>query len=316
MSFFGNATNGPKKDPSKKASIGVVIPPAELKEIAMNRTNVQVTPHKNAKISEVKAFQKEILSPSLAKSSTPTQNVLPTYIPGLDEMIEDNGFERGSTILITGGAGCGKTTICCQMLYNAIKDGEKVVYISLEEEVKKLKAHMKKNFGWDFSLYEKNNQATFIQMDPIDVARKIESQVAAQKGKLLIEMEDFDFPFKPDRIVLDSLSALSIAFENSESYRKFIRHLFKRFEETNSLVFMIGENEQNPRMYSHAGVEEYLVDGVVVLYNIKSGSQRITALEILKLRSSKHAKKIVPFNLTKTGIEVFPDQEIFEEPNS
>src|SRR3989338_6546287 len=117
-----------------------------------------------------------------------------------------------------------------------------------------------------------------------------------------------EFPFKPDRIVLDSLSSLSIAFEGSDAYRTYLHYLIEKLESYHSLNFMISETEQDPRVYSRAGIEEILVDGVVVLYNIKTNAIRQQALEILKLRSSNHKKMLVPFAITPKGLQVYGDQ--------
>ena len=61
------------------------------------------------------------------------------------------------------------------------------------------------------------------------------------------------------------------------------------------------------------GIEEFLADAVVVFYNIKVHNTRENALEILKLRSSAHSKKLVPYKITPRGFEIYIDQEIFRE---
>ena len=134
----------------------------------------------------------------------------------------------------------------------------------------------------------------------------------SSREKLSINLEDeFTLPFTPDRIAFDSLTALSNAFGSTESYRRYIRYLFERFEKYNSVNFFISETQQDPKIYSMAGIGEFLADGVIVLYNIQSGSSREQALEILKLRSSGHLKQIVPYEITSEGIKIFPYQEIF-----
>jgi len=77
----------------------------------------------------------------------------------------------------------------------------------------------------------------------------------------------------------------------------------------NSLL--ITETEQIPKVFSKTGVEEFLADGVVVLYNIKRGNIRERAIEILKLRGAEHQKRIVAFEVTREGVIVYPEQEVF-----
>ena len=121
--------------------------------------------------------------------------------------------------------------------------------------------------------------------------------------------------FHPQRVIIDSLSALSAAFEdNKENYRIYLMKLFEDLERHNSINLVISETEQEPMLYSRTGVEEFLVDGVIVLYNIRQGQLRERAIEILKLRCSNHSKSLVPYKMTpKKGIEIFHEDVVFLE---
>jgi KaiC/GvpD/RAD55 family RecA-like ATPase len=76
---------------------------------------------------------------------------------------------------------------------------------------------------------------------------------------------------------------------------------------------LITETEQVPTIFSQTGVEEFLADGVVVLYSLKHGNIRENAIEILKLRGAAHQKKIVAMQITSKGVIVYPEQEVFSE---
>lgn len=66
-----------------------------------------------------------------------------------------------------------------------------------------------------------------------------------------------------------------------------------------------------PTIFSTTGVEEFLADGVIVLYHFKQGNVRENGIEVLKLRGAKHQKKIVALQITDEGIVVYPEQELF-----
>jgi KaiC/GvpD/RAD55 family RecA-like ATPase len=135
------------------------------------------------------------------------------------------------------------------------------------------------------------------------------------KGELLINIEPIIFPkdFDPDFIVLDSLTAIASAFvEKEESYRIYIEQLFRFFEKSRATTFLITETEQVPHIYSTRGVEEFLADGVIVLYNIKSGNVRERAIEVLKMRRAQHLTKIVAMTIGTKGVQIYPDQEVIE----
>ncbi len=232
-------------------------------------------------------------------------SIVPTGIKDFDSLIKMGGLESGSTTLLAGGAGTGKTTFCIQsMYYSALQRGEKSIYISFEEEPEKIKIHMKRNYNWDLEKLEKKGLFAIIQVDPVDVARGVEQILLDREGELKIDLNKIELPFHADKIAIDSLSALSIAFTEEQSYRKYVRELFESLESMNSIAYIISETDQNPTIYSRGGIEEFLADGVVVLYNIKKNSKRENALEILKLRSSAHKKEMVSYKITDQGIEI------------
>ena len=248
------------------------------------------------------------------KREVQKQDALPLYISCLDEMLAEHGIERGSTLLVSGGCGTGKSTFAMQSVYNGImENGEKAVYISFEEQLKKLRKHMSRHFGWDLDKLEREKKFALIKADPFAIARSVEAYLAEQKGELLVEVQEINLPFQPDRIIIDSLSALAVAFMgNVENYRYYIRYMFEILEKYNSVNFVISETEQDPGVYSRTGIEEFLADGVIVLYNKQEGKSRQGYLEILKLRNSAHIKKIVPFEMTARGIEISKSKEITE----
>lgn len=230
--------------------------------------------------------------------------ILSTRVSTFDQLIADHGFERGSTILISGGAGTGKTTFCMQSIYNGALYGEKGIYLSFEEQPEKIIGHMKKNYGMDFEPLIKAGLVAIIKIDPGIIARSLEESLLQKEGGLKIRLKEISLPFVPARICVDSLSALSIAFEKEETYRKYIREMFESLETSQAISFVITETEQNPTVYSRTGVEEFLAEGVMVLYNLKKGNKRENALEILKLRSSRHKKGLVPYTFGPKGIEI------------
>lgn len=237
-----------------------------------------------------------------------------TGILGLDKLLTD-GIPKGSSVLIAGGAGSGKTILCLQMMANAAKQGKKCLYMSFEESEERLKHHMK-DFRWDVERFEKEGNLLIQRFNPFDITRNVEALLAKAKGELLIDITPVILPkgFKPDFIVVDSLTAIGSAFVGrEESYRIYIEQLFRFFEGLAANSFLITETKEVPTVFSTTGVEEFLADGVIVLYSIKRGSIRESGIEVLKLRGAKHQKEIVAMQITDAGIEVYPEQEVYSE---
>lgn len=235
-----------------------------------------------------------------------------TRVPGFDKLVEQ-GIPKGATILVAGGAGSGKTIFCLQILASHSLQGEKCLYMSFEESEEKLRQHMD-DFGWNPAELERRGLLKIQRFNPFDITRSVDALLAKAKGELLIDIEPILIPndFSPDIIALDSLTAIASAFVGKEdSYRIYIEQLFRFFEKIKATTFLITETEQIPKIFSTTGVEEFLADGVIVLYSIKRGNVRENAIEILKLRGTKHQKKIVPFRVSNRGIEVYPEQEVY-----
>ncbi|MCX6817405.1 MAG: AAA family ATPase [Candidatus Aenigmarchaeota archaeon] len=249
----------------------------------------------------------------LSAKAKESENFIKTGIEGFDGLIE-KGIPKGSAILIAGGAGSGKTIMCLQILAHAAKNGKKGFYMSFEESESRLRKHME-DFGWNATEYEKKGNLVIKRMSSYEIARAVEGLLAKERGELLIDLEPILLPdnYKPDLVVIDSLSAIASYFMGKTGqYRSYVEQLFRYFERMGTTSFMIAETKQIPEVFSPTGVEEFLADGVVVLYNIRKGDIRENAIEILKLRGTKHVKKIVAMQIVDNqGIAVYPDQEVF-----
>ena len=121
--------------------------------------------------------------------------------------------------------------------------------------------------------------------------------------------------FKPDFVVIDSLTSIASAFSGEESrFRIYMEQLFRYLEKNKMTNFLIRE-VSSP---SHVGTTfkeqgeavSFLSDGIIVLYNvIYDSGQRTSALEILKMRGVGFKKEIVELKImNKKGIEVNPDK--------
>lgn len=236
-------------------------------------------------------------------------------IPGFDELFE-KGIPKGISTLVAGGPGSGKTIFGLQTLNHAALNGEKCLYMSFEESPERLKKHMH-DFGWNPEELEEKGLLIIKRYDPLEVTRIVEALLEKTKGELLIKATPVFLPegFKPDRIVVDSLSSIAAAFiGREENYRIYAEQLFRYFEELGATSFLISETETDPRRLTRSGVEEFLADGVIVLYNLRKGDRRENAIEIIKIRGAKFQKKVVVMEIIGgKGIVVYPTQKVFGE---
>lgn len=234
-----------------------------------------------------------------------------TGVKGLDKLFDD-GIIRGTSIIVAGGTGTGKTILSLQIMHESLEKGEKCLYMTLEESEEKLMDHMH-DFGWDGEEAIKNGQLIIKRINPFDLVRSIDALLAKAKGELLMDVAPVMLPkdFTPNKIFIDSLTAMAAAFtQKDETYRIYIEQFFRYLESTGATSFLITETDQLPTRFSPTGVEEFLADGVIVLYNIRKSTFRQRALEVLKMRGVSHKHTVVAMDITKKGIDIFPEKEI------
>jgi len=240
-----------------------------------------------------------------------------TGIPGFDKLFE-KGIPEGSSVLVEGGPGSGKTIFCLQVTYNSCKRGLKTLYMSFEEPERRLKSHMR-SFGWDPEKYEKKGLLLIKRFNALDIARSVEALLSEAKRELLIDVQPVLIPkaFQPDIVCIDSLSSIASAFSGEESrFRIYMEQLFRYLESHNITSFLIRETA-NPTHIGAVYVERgeavsFLSDGIIVLYNvIYSNGRRGRAIEILKMRGDNIKRKIVEMKIiNKKGIVVYPNRQL------
>ncbi|HHH80190.1 MAG TPA: hypothetical protein ENL13_04740 [Thermoplasmatales archaeon] len=260
-----------------------------------------------AKPEEVKEEDGEINPPLF-------QEVLETGVPGFDELLFTGGIPKGNTVLLAGGAGTGKSTFCRQICNNLASKGKQCMYVSFEESIPRIIMSMH-SFGWDAQRYIKEGKLLIQKVDPLDVLRMKFGSISGSGSatEITAKIQPLIIPrgFNPEVIVVDSLSAVIAATVSREkNYRIYLHQLFSFFEESGATSFLITETDQMPVKYSSSGIEEFLADGIIVMYNVQKGTVRENAIEVLKMRYAKHQKKIVYFEITDKGIVVHPERQV------
>ncbi|MBI2543319.1 MAG: hypothetical protein HYW24_03975 [Candidatus Aenigmarchaeota archaeon] len=224
----------------------------------------------------------------------PTTERIETGIPGFDKLIE-GGLVKGSTNLLAGNAGTGKTIFCMEYLWNGLQKGENGVYITLEQRPDEILSDVAR-FGWDFSKYI--TAGKFV----------LESLVASDLTAVTTRIVESVKKIGAKRFALDSLTIASMGWrERPEEAFKIRSKAFdmlntlKSLGVTSLIISEVSRGEKGE--ISKFGFEEFVVDSVVLLnYMTVGGASR--NVQILKMRRTDHGKKIYPFDITDKGVVV------------
>lgn len=208
-------------------------------------------------------------------------------IDGLDRMLSGGVF-RGSSTLVTGYAGTGKTTLGLHFINEGANSGENGLYISLEEPRKQLLRQISM-FGWAQGLW--SGGPAIIEAIPPD---------RYAIDELLLKVIELIDRFKPQRIVFDSISYLEKFFPSSE-YLEFVTGFISYCKKIGSTMLILSSS---PYEQGREGDASTLLDNVVSLRNVEIDSRLKRSLVIFKARGQSHDRDIREFDILPTGMVV------------
>lgn len=215
-----------------------------------------------------------------------------TGIPRLDTMLSGKGYYRGSTVLVSGTAGTGKTSIAAQFVEAACKRGESVLYFAFEESPSQFMRNMS-SIGIHLEQWVKKGLLHFHAARPtlFGLEHHLTTTI-----KLINKI-------KPQIVVLDPIDAFVMGGNQTEVKIMLLR-LVDYLKMKNITAFFAslntaGENQELTDMSISS-----LIDTWLLLRDIEIGGERNRGLYILKSRGMSHSNQIREFKLTDHGIEL------------
>lgn len=215
-----------------------------------------------------------------------------TGIRELDDMLDGKGFYRGSSIMISGTAGTGKTSLAAAFVEAACERGERCLYFAFEESADQIIRDMR-SIDIDLAPHIKKGLLR------IHVARP--SQYGLEMH--LVTMYDMIREFKPKIVVMDPITdftSVGSQFEIKSAVTRIIDFL-KTHDVTGLFISVTSENEAADNTV--VGISS-LIDAWVSLRNLENRGERQRGLFVLKSRGMAHSNQIHSFHLTDDGIKI------------
>lgn len=213
-------------------------------------------------------------------------------ISRLDTMLSGKGYYRGSTILVSGTAGTGKTSLAAQFVEAACKRGERVLYFAFEESPSQFMRNMS-SIGINLEPWVKKKLLHFHATRP--TLHGLEHHLT-KTIKLISKME-------PQVVILDPIDAFVMG-DNQTEVKIMLLRLVDYLKMRNiTALFASLTNGDGYQELTDMSISS-LIDTWLLLRDIEIGGERNRGLYILKSRGMAHSNQIREFKLTSNGIEL------------
>ena len=225
---------------------------------------------------------------------------LPSGLAALDTML-GGGLDRGTSTVIMGPAGSGKSALSTQYAIAAAKRGERAAMFIFEESVSSL---LHRSYGLDMQLKTyidqgliKVRQIDPAQLQPGELAHLVRESVETDGAKL---------------IVIDSLNGYLNAVPEEKFLLLHLHELLGYLGHSGVATILVFAQHGLIGMSMQTAVDvSYLADCVVLLRYFEAEGRIRKAISIVKKRSSKHETSIRDFGMSERGIEIGPPLEEF-----
>ena len=230
---------------------------------------------------------------SLGLDHTVSNDRISSGIPRLDTMLSGEGYFRGSSILVSGTAGSGKSSVSAKFVDAACNRGERCLYFAFEESPQQNTRNMR-SIGIDLAPWVEQGLLRFHASRPS--VHGLEMHLVTMH-KMIVEYE-------PVNVVVDPISALTVVGSDTEAKSMLTRLIdFLKTRKVTTLVTGLthvgdkleASNEEIPSM----------IDTWLSLRDIEHKGERNRGMYILKSRGMAHSNQIREFILSDKGIDLF-----------
>jgi circadian clock protein KaiC len=233
---------------------------------------------------------------SMSLSHKASDERISAGIPRLDTMLGGKGFYRGSSILVTGQAGTGKTSLAAQFIDAACRRGEKCLFFISEESESQLMRNMV-SIGINLEPWTKSGLLKFHAVRP--TAYSLEMHLSVML-KLIGE-------FRPRVVAVDPISNLYPIGDDIQ-VRSMLMRLIDFAKSLQITGFFTSlSNDPDAGAYSIEPTEMHissLMDAWLILKNVEGDGERNRAFSIIKVRGMAHSNQLREFVLSKDGIQL------------
>jgi len=229
---------------------------------------------------------------SLGLQHSVTDERISSGIDGLDAMLDGRGYYRGSSILLSGTAGTGKTSLAAHFARAACKRAERCLYLSFEESPAQIIRNML-TIGVDLAPFVASGLLRINSTRPNLYG--LESHLATIH-KLVND-------FRPQNVIVDPISNMDGGDDSGEAYSMLLR-LVDFLKEQKITSFLVNLTNGGEALEQTKTRISSLIDTWLLLRAVEVGGERNKVLYVLKSRGMAHSNQLREFTVSSKGIQL------------
>lgn len=213
-------------------------------------------------------------------------------IPRLDAMLGGRGFFRGTSVLVSGGAGTGKSSLAAHFVQAACQRGERALYLASEQSTDEVLRNMR-SIGIDLEPFVKQGLLQFYASRPGSFGLE----------KHLVTIHDLTEHFNPKVVVIDPITNF-VSLGSGSEVKSMVTRLIDVYKSRHITAMFTSLTSGDPSLESSEVGVSSLMDAWLLLRNLESNGERNRGLYVLKARGMAHSNQIREFLLTDNGVQL------------
>jgi len=215
-------------------------------------------------------------------------------VKDLDEMLEGKGFYRGSSVLVSGTAGSGKSTLSAHFAQQMSREGERCLYVALEESPAQAMRNMK-SIGIDLQKYVKNGTLRFEAWRPTQSGLEMH----------LLQIHKLVELHKPTAVIIDPITNLLLG-SRSELHSMLMRLIdFLKAKQITGFFTALTSGRNKEIEETDVGISS-LIDTWIFARDVELNGERNRCIYVLKSRGMAHSNQVREFLMSRKGIRLLP----------
>jgi circadian clock protein KaiC len=236
-----------------------------------------------------------VLPSSSMRLNHPVSNArVSSGIKDLDDMLEGKGFYRGSSILVSGTAGAGKSSLAAHFAQQTCRDGERCLYVALEESPAQAARNMR-SIGIDLEKQVKKGLLRFEAWRPTQSGLEMH----------LLQIHKLVEQHKPATVIIDPITNLLLG-NKSELHSMLMRLIdFLKTQQITGFFTALTSGRNKEIEETDVGISS-LIDTWIFARDVELNGERNRCIYVLKSRGMAHSNQVREFVMSNDGIQLLP----------